>query len=291
MNSIPATSDQAPIEPTPNKRRPWRVRWSMRVLVLLVAAACTVCGWFSYQYRTGQLHDDVAKQLMLIQGPVRRKHMWDEFPIEISWEIEETKTVLDPPPEVTAITGATDLTIRYRIRVKHTPRWMEMTSTGPMFQRLKSVHLTGYIHPDILKDVADQLGRLDGQVPIAIEMPRMHQHAMEVVLSKTQVHELEARFAKLEPGPMPFLRDSGLVELGLSHTWFSDAAINDLPDTLEGLDLERTAVTDAGLPAFKRLYRLKHLNLKRTPTSGAAIEKLRQAMPQCNIEWEPLKNP
>lgn len=269
--------------------RSWRVRWSMRVFVLFVAMLCAVCGWYSSQYRIGQLHEDVAKQLMMIQGPVRREHMWDEFPIELEWELSETKRVLDPPAEVAALTGATDI-MAYDIRVKHTPRWMEITYSGPIFQRLKAIRLTGYIHPGILQDVGDQLGRLEGQVPITVDLPRLSQDGIEDLVTQTTLYELEAARAKLKPGPMPFLRDSGLVELGLEHTWFSDAAVSDLPDTLEGLSLERTAVTDAGIPAFKRLVRLKHLNLKRTPTSLAAIEKLREEMPWCKIAWEPLKS-
>ena len=291
MSSLESTHEAHPAAPTPPKRRTWRVRWSMRALVLATALACILCGWISYRYRVGQLHEDVATQLMLIQSPVRRQHLWDEFPIELEWELEETKRVLDPPPEVTALTGATDLTMAYDIRVRYTPRWMEMTSSGPVFQRLKSIRLTGSMHPDIQRKVIDQVARLDGQVPISIDMPHIHQDLMEEIFTKTKVHAFDGRFAKLRPKTMPYLKDSGLAELCLCHTWFSDAAVYDLPNTLESLDLERTAVTDAALPEFQRLHRLNYLNLKRTPTSQAAIENLRAAMPECQIEWEPLTNP
>ncbi|QDU73302.1 hypothetical protein Pan97_02710 [Bremerella volcania] len=270
--------------------RSWCVRWSMRGLIVATALACILCGWISYRYRVGRLHEDVATQLLILQAPRPKHRIFNNSPIQLDWNLEETKRVIDPPPGVAAVTGATDLTIAYDVQVRYTPRWMEMTSSGPVFQRLKGIRLTPYIHPDVMRKVLDQIARLDGQVPISIDMPRMHQDLMEDIFTKTQVHTFDARFAKLEPGPLPFLKNSGLVELCLCHTWFSDAAASDLPDTLVSLDLERTAVTDAALPEFARLHRLQYLNLRRTPTSEAAIEKLREAMPECQIAWEPLRN-
>ncbi|MEM9828312.1 MAG: hypothetical protein AAF958_17115, partial [Planctomycetota bacterium] len=64
-----------------------------------------------------------------------------------------------------------------------------------------------------------------------------------------------------------------------------------LPSTLQYLDATRTRIHDDGLNGFVRLANLRTLKLNRTPTTKAAIERLRAKMPWCNIQWEPLVTP
>jgi hypothetical protein len=87
---------------------------------------------------------------------------------------------------------------------------------------------------------------------------------------------------------MPYLNQRGLTWLCLSHTQFSDAAIQDLPSSLEYFNATRTRISDRGLPGFLRLTQLQTLNLSRTPTSRQAIEELQAQMPWCKTKWERL---
>lgn len=88
---------------------------------------------------------------------------------------------------------------------------------------------------------------------------------------------------------MRWLSGTQLTSLHLARSEFSDSAIQDLPDTLEYLDLTRTRISDAGLMGFVRLKRLKKLLLLCTPTSAEGIEDLQSRMKSCDIRWEPLK--
>lgn len=269
-------------------KRSGRIRWSLRALIAVVTVTCLLLAWGAHRYRVGRIHEDVGKQLAVIVES-NTNTSWRSSRIHVNWKYQET--VRKKLPVVykgpVAISGATSTAEK----VKMTPKWMNHLGLSLMFQRIESIRIPSLLPLDRLDALAQPLARLDGQVPISIDLQQMQQKQIEEIFSKLPLQNVTARFAKLEPGPLLFLKDSGLVELCLAHTWFSDAAVYDLPETLESLDLERTAVTDAALPEIERLYRLKSLNLRRTPTSEAAIDQLREQMPWCKIAWEPLVYP
>jgi len=47
------------------------------------------------------------------------------------------------------------------------------------------------------------------------------------------------------------------------------------------------AITDAGLDHLKRLHQLRDLSLADAPVSAEAVQRLRRALPACEIRWEP----
>jgi hypothetical protein len=53
---------------------------------------------------------------------------------------------------------------------------------------------------------------------------------------------------------------------------------------LEGLSLNGTKITDAGLTHLARLPRLKELWLRNTPITDAGYQKLQAARPACQIQ-------
>ena len=89
--------------------------------------------------------------------------------------------------------------------------------------------------------------------------------------------------------------DAGLDHLKamkqLKFLWLSDTAVTDAgleklkPLTaLERLGLEDTQVTDAGLETLKGMTRLRRLRLEGTKVTNAGVRKLRQALPNCEID-------
>jgi hypothetical protein len=53
------------------------------------------------------------------------------------------------------------------------------------------------------------------------------------------------------------------------------------------LDLRNTQVTDAGMESLKGLTQLQELALEDTRVTEEGVRKLRQALPNCEITWEP----
>lgn len=47
-----------------------------------------------------------------------------------------------------------------------------------------------------------------------------------------------------------------------------------------------THVTDAGLKHIEKLDQLNYINLQKTQVTDAGITALRQALPNCRIEWD-----
>jgi len=91
------------------------------------------------------------------------------------------------------------------------------------------------------------------------------------------------------------ISDAGLVhveeltrleKLQLQYTGVGDAGVQHLQglNCLNYLDLSGTKVTDAGLEHLKGLRRLRHLFLQGSKVTKDGVEKLRQAMPNTQIE-------
>lgn len=56
---------------------------------------------------------------------------------------------------------------------------------------------------------------------------------------------------------------------------------------LHKLDLFQTPLTDAGLESLKCLKNLRELDLNRTSVTAEGVRSLRQALPNCKINWSP----
>ena len=55
----------------------------------------------------------------------------------------------------------------------------------------------------------------------------------------------------------------------------------------EQLDLQQTAVADAGLAAVQKMANLKQVGLYGTKVTAAGVAKLQAALPNCKIEVDP----
>ncbi|QDU73303.1 hypothetical protein Pan97_02720 [Bremerella volcania] len=249
-------------ETTQPKRRGFWRRLSLRMLLVLVALVAVLFGLVSHQMRVARLHADVANNLRAMSVDVastRATHLYlGPIPIEIT---DQRQAMLDK-------FGANDLTYRIgRIVFREDMREEKLNKTINELRRLDSFfHLSSY-----------------GSEITQTELARL--------LEDTHVDTLYLEGMKVDRRGIPCLHGSEVRWLLLARTQFSDPGIDDLPDTLEHLDVTRTRITDQGLDKFVRLKNLKTLILRRTPASEEGIEALRQKMPWCRIAWEPLTNP
>lgn len=257
-----------------NKRRSWAVRWSLRALLVLIALVAIGMGWISYQMRIGQMHEAIADKITL-RGAILR------------WKLEQ-KEAIKPAPG--APTGIGFNTASSYVLRKGGPDWMKSLRAESVFQRIDYIYLPNRSAEqlDALLDDIRPLGKIKGfstgGVPVS-------EAQVERILNTLQIESLSITETSIGRRPMPFLRDSNLTWLSFHRTQLSDAALDDLPETLTYFDATRTRITDRGLQKFPRLKNLETLVLRRTPTSKQAIEKLQSEMPWCEIRWSSLENP
>lgn len=255
-------SQQSP----PAPRRSWRLQWSLRafaVMVLIVAAVFMV---ISRWQRTGQLHEQVAQQL-------RRS---DQAYIE--WKHEDYQWV-NPRPGVAVWRRASTIS-----------PWVKTIGAEHLFLRIDRIVINKK-NAQELDPAFEKLSRLDHVGDLTLFDCQANQEQLAQWMAHTSVEKLFIENTSLGRGRLSFLNHPTMTHLHVGRTQFSNPAIDDLPISLQELDLRRTRVNDQGLDQLVRLKNLKRLVLNRTPTSEAAINKLRLKMPWCAIIWEPLKNP
>jgi WD40 repeat protein len=111
--------------------------------------------------------------------------------------------------------------------------------------------------------------------------------ALEYIGKLPELRKLWLANTEVTNAAGPLLGAMGQLEtLGLNDTQVGDEIIADLEllKSLTELDLSRTRLTDLGLEGMGAFQSLRKLNIEKTKTSAAAVEKLRQALPQCEIK-------
>ncbi|MGA2031646.1 MAG: leucine-rich repeat domain-containing protein [Thermoguttaceae bacterium] len=80
-----------------------------------------------------------------------------------------------------------------------------------------------------------------------------------------------------------------LKELRLYDAKITDAGLEHVKGLtgLQALYLDKARVTDVGLVHLQGLSQLRELSLFGTQVTGAGVKKLREALPNCKIAWEP----
>ena len=164
------------------------------------------------------------------------------------------------------------------------PSWIEGSSLSMAFRRVCRVILRGNYDEQL--SVLAELGKVHD---VSVYDDGFGERELETLLSRVEIESLYIESAQLSRGRLPCLRLQRLSWLCVARTQFSNPAIDDLPTSLTYLDVTRTRITDEGLPAFIRLTQLRTLILCRTPTTAAAVQRLRHEMPWCEISWEPLQ--
>ena len=88
---------------------------------------------------------------------------------------------------------------------------------------------------------------------------------------------------------LEFIRDfAALKRVDLEGTKITDAGLAMLADTeLESLRLAGTRISEVGLRHIEGMHSLKKVNLNGVEVPLESVERLRQALPGCSVQWEP----
>ncbi len=79
-----------------------------------------------------------------------------------------------------------------------------------------------------------------------------------------------------------------LIDLSLHCPTITDLLAKNLAELkrLKRLSLVGASLSDAGIRHLEGLTNLTALDLRKTKASAAGIDRLRQALPTCRIEWD-----
>lgn len=245
----------------PKRRSIWR-HWSLRTLFVVVAICGMGLAWASYQLRLGQLHREVGEKIRQLGARAEAARAQQVYLGPISIPITDKRQ-----------------------------SWLKTFGAENATSRVGPVVLSKRPSGKELDQAIDELSRLDSFPHLSSYGSSITQAHLARLLETTHVDTLYLEGMPVDRHGIPCLKDSGVLWLLLARTQFSDPGIDDLPDSLEFFNATRTRISDEGLDKFVRLKNLKGLILRRTPTSEAAVDKLREKMPWCEISWELLRKP
>jgi hypothetical protein len=161
----------------------------------------------------------------------------------------------------------------------------------PVWDRVRRIDHFGKKHP---LDAGAELSSLKNLEWFDMERSIASENEMEQILRQlgqiSSLRYLALSGTSLTDAGVKHLRQSSkLTSLGLSRTRISDVALESLSSQtdLRELNLNDTAVSDIGLESLYRLVNLKNVSLTETRTTADGRNKLRKALPSCEITPDP----
>ena len=282
--------ERQPDSPAPAAKRNWRVRWSLRALIVAITLGCLLFGWVSDRIRLGRVHQDVGQHLagMIPLNGLGMKPQHGPR-IDVRWNVKEKKPYTgiainratpfpDQPPRITKVEVAS----------QGTSERMNWTDTELAFTRIREIRIAGLKRGEQLDEALHQIRRLEHLSSLEFYEVAISSKQLSQILADVQIHSLKVNHPLSSLGDTEGLRESSLERLNVAGTYFTNSGIDRLPESLVHLNLAATRVTDASLDKLPRLKNLTYLSLVGTRTSEEGIADLQRKMPRCEIEWAPV---
>lgn len=264
----PIETRQQPDEATqqePKLRRRW-LRWSMRGFFVAITLLCIVFGLIGQRLYVGLVHADVGRQLT---------QRADQVPLSLWLPSSDTVTIgwTIPRQPIRRIDWAQDNKL---------PTWMKWTGSDVLFRRLDRAGIWHNISDEELRFTFNQLHRL-GELRELIIRRQLPSEDLELLLSPLKIQKLAIYPMPDQDEPYAFLHRIDVKDLEMHRA--PVPVTEDLPASLESLDISGSDIDDDALARFVRLKNLKLLNLSGTLASSSRVEALRRQMPRCEIIW------
>jgi len=248
----------------------------MRVLITGVTLVCILLAWLGHVWQLGQVHEEVGNAIEMTYAEKMRLNGFTG----VEWKLYQNM-------KFTSLNNR--LGMSGETKIKYAPQWMQATGLDRFWQRIEAIHLHADLQAERIDVVVAEVPRLDHLHLLYIGGEGFPEAKLAAMVGSIRLDKLHAPHAALTPGPKPWLRQTGLKELNLSHTQFSDAAVDDLPATLERLELEKTQLTGDGIARLARLKRLKVLILGGLPAEEETYRQLKETLPDCRIDGWPFE--
>ncbi len=150
--------------------------------------------------------------------------------------------------------------------------------------------------PELWSLSLSHLSISDAGLARIVEIPRLYrlrifrtcisEHGLALLGGATELRNLDLRGERVSALALRHLSAiRKLRTLTLGSTGVSDAAMEyvGLLHKLERLHLDGTPITDWGIRVLEGLNALKYLNIERTQVSKTGVERLRAALPDCEV--------
>jgi hypothetical protein len=236
-------------------------QFSIRSLLVLVAATAVPCSWLVTEMRTARKQHAAVLAIQGTGGAVRYEHELDtsgnEIPVDgLVWDAPCDEWQ-DPIPGESAPGAETRV-----------PVWLRQLWGDDFFRTA----------------VWASVGTDDGlkQIPSLNGLKRL------------TISPLQHRVVRHDPAVRKSLESAGLHDTRYfyfaDNSPVTDTSLQPIEEVtqLEELDIQfPTQITNAGLEYLKRLKRLKNLRLFGIEVTAEEVKKLQQALPNCKIEKEP----
>jgi hypothetical protein len=237
----------------------WRFQFSLRSMLVLIVVVAIPCSWLGVEMNNAReqrrtVEAIEASGIVELDYPDENllRHSWGQFcygPIP-EWQLD--KYLAQEHIELN----------------KHDPLVVE---------RLPSVWVRDALGDDFFLNVRT----------VVLVGPEVTDANLGHVRRLPRLRKLYLTSSRITDSGLKHLRQlKDLQTLKLDDTTVTDAGLVHLAGlrNLQYLFLERTQATDAGLECLVGLAQLKRLDLTDTKVSSTGIEKLRQALPNCEIK-------
>ena len=258
----------------------WRFQFSLRSLVVLVAAVAVPLGAFGVKLREVDRQRTAVEAIREVGGVVH-------YDYEVDKERVTVPLAKPPAPAIlTKLVGVDSLADVHYVDFSY--RQVRDAGLEPLgaLTELKLLALSGTQVTDAGVRHLEGLTSLDALNLSATQVTDAGVERLSVLteLKWLQLSNTQVTDAGLEH--LSVLTD--LESLGLSGTQVTDAGVSHLEGLtrLELLGLDNTQITDTGLENLEGLKEVKLLTLAGTHVTKQGIDELQTALPNCHIDWD-----
>ncbi|MEO1524339.1 MAG: hypothetical protein AAFX06_02835 [Planctomycetota bacterium] len=243
-------------------RRQRRVRFSIRTLLASFALFAFLFAWFGTVLQKSQRQARAADQLVK-QG------------VHLSYTPRDSLIVGVLP-------GNTEAPPRLFTRWFGYDLFQSVTNASTRFAGIKNQEK---------QETLDAVFALTDLERLSLTKMQLSTNDLTRLSSVPSLQSLDVSHTVLDSGRLEKIAESKLRWLDVSHTRLSGDALKDIAQCkeLRHLNLERTSIDDASLEQLASIPTLRYLNLNRTPVSKKSVQELSASMPNCVIEWQPLR--
>lgn len=231
------------------KRRHW-LQFRLRTLLITFMVLSLLLSWFAMTTERARRQREAVEEIERLGGHV----LYD-------WASEAVRTGVEPPPPKSSHLRA----------VLGDDYFDEVV--------LVDLNVTPFTEDDLAPSNLEHLLRRHTRIT-GFRLEHLEALPNLMFLNLTNVQFTDAELESIKSL-------TKLERLELAHTQVTDGALDNLRGltSLQILDLRDTQVTDAGLECLSGLANLQRLSLGSTQVTDEGIEKLREALPNCQIDY------
>ena len=255
----------------------WRFQFSVRSLVVLVVGVAIPCCWLTVKMREAERQRKAVEAI--------RKVGW----INYDYDLDKSGNLVwgqEPPSPAWLRRLLGDDFFAHALGV-----YLVTPEVGDV-EHLKGLTELEYLKLSHTKTTDDWLVNVRGLTKLRyllLSHTLVSDVGLKQIRKLTELTSLDLFCTEVTDAGLVTLKGLTRLEYLWLNTQVTDAGLESLKGLtkLKYLFLDDTQITDAGLQHLRGLTKLKALNLRNTQVTEEGIEELQEALPTCEIYWEP----